>query len=163
MALLASVSTEAQPTVITRGGSRAIRPAPAEKFHRGRSRRNVVRGARALPAGEKHWHGASPQASMTHIAITEHGDGTAVQWMEKVSDEQTTARRRFRKCPNKRKRSLRSRRNSSLNLSLSARARADRPGRCSQGSLAASRPSPMMCSSVMCGDGPSCPHATAVW
>ena len=31
---------------------------------------------------------ASPQASMTHIAITEHRDGTAVQWMEKVSDEQ---------------------------------------------------------------------------
>ena len=25
---------------------------------------------------------------MTHIAITEHRDGTAVQWMEKVSDEQ---------------------------------------------------------------------------
>lgn len=41
-----------------------------------------------IPAGEKHWHGASPQASMTHIAITEHRDGTAVQWMEKVTDEQ---------------------------------------------------------------------------
>jgi 4-carboxymuconolactone decarboxylase len=41
-----------------------------------------------IPAGQKHWHGASPQASMTHIAITEHRDGTTVQWMEKVSDEQ---------------------------------------------------------------------------
>jgi 4-carboxymuconolactone decarboxylase len=41
-----------------------------------------------IPAAEKHWHGASPHASMTHIAITEHRDGTAVQWMEKVSDEQ---------------------------------------------------------------------------
>jgi 4-carboxymuconolactone decarboxylase len=41
-----------------------------------------------IPAGEKHWHGASPNASMTHIAITEHRDGTAVQWMEKVSNEQ---------------------------------------------------------------------------
>jgi 4-carboxymuconolactone decarboxylase len=41
-----------------------------------------------IPAGEKHWHGASPHASMTHIAITEHRDGMAVQWMEKVSDEQ---------------------------------------------------------------------------
>jgi len=28
---------------------------------------------------------------MTHIAITEHRDGTAVQWMEKVSDEQYNA------------------------------------------------------------------------
>jgi len=35
-----------------------------------------------------HWHGASPKASMTHIAITEPRDGTAVQWMEHVSDQQ---------------------------------------------------------------------------
>jgi len=41
-----------------------------------------------IPAGEKHWHGASPHTSMTHIAITEHRDGTRVQWMEMVSDEQ---------------------------------------------------------------------------
>jgi 4-carboxymuconolactone decarboxylase len=41
-----------------------------------------------IPAGQKHWHGASPQASMTHLAITEPRDGTRVQWMEKVSDEQ---------------------------------------------------------------------------
>jgi 4-carboxymuconolactone decarboxylase len=41
-----------------------------------------------IPAGEKHWHGASPHVAMTHIAISEHRDGTAVQWMEKVSDEQ---------------------------------------------------------------------------
>ncbi len=41
-----------------------------------------------IPAGRKHWHGASPQTSMTHIAITEPRDGTNVQWMEKVTDEQ---------------------------------------------------------------------------
>ena len=41
-----------------------------------------------IPAGTKHWHGASPRASMTHLGITEQRDGTAVQWMEKVSDEQ---------------------------------------------------------------------------
>jgi 4-carboxymuconolactone decarboxylase len=41
-----------------------------------------------IQAGQKHWHGASPKASMTHIAITEPRDGTAVQWMEKVSEEQ---------------------------------------------------------------------------
>ena len=44
-----------------------------------------------IPAGQKHWHGASPQASMTHLAITEHRDGTAVEWMEQVSDDQYNA------------------------------------------------------------------------
>jgi 4-carboxymuconolactone decarboxylase len=41
-----------------------------------------------IPAGQKHWHGASPNASMTHMAVSEHRDGTVVQWMEQVSDEQ---------------------------------------------------------------------------
>jgi 4-carboxymuconolactone decarboxylase len=41
-----------------------------------------------IPAGQKHWHGASPQASMAHIAITEPRDGTSVEWMERVTDEQ---------------------------------------------------------------------------
>ena len=44
-----------------------------------------------IPAGQKHWHGASPRASMTHVAISEHLDGTTVQWMEKVTDEQYNA------------------------------------------------------------------------
>ncbi|MCE0485041.1 MAG: cupin domain-containing protein [Methylacidiphilales bacterium] len=38
--------------------------------------------------GEKHWHGASVGAAMTHIAIQEQLDGNVVDWMEKVSDEQ---------------------------------------------------------------------------
>lgn len=37
---------------------------------------------------EKHWHGASPKTAMTHIAIQEALDGKAVEWMEKVTDEQ---------------------------------------------------------------------------
>jgi quercetin dioxygenase-like cupin family protein len=37
---------------------------------------------------EKHWHGASPTTAMTHIAIQEALDGKAVEWMEKVSDEE---------------------------------------------------------------------------
>jgi quercetin dioxygenase-like cupin family protein len=41
--------------------------------------------------GEKHWHGASPTTAMTHIAIQEQLDGKAVDWMEKVSDEQYQA------------------------------------------------------------------------
>src|SRR5665213_837046 len=41
--------------------------------------------------GDKHWHGAAPTTSMTHIAIQEQLDGKAVDWMEKVSDEQYQA------------------------------------------------------------------------
>ena len=41
--------------------------------------------------GEKHWHGASPNSSMTHTAIQEVQNGKAVDWMEKVSDEQYSA------------------------------------------------------------------------
>jgi 4-carboxymuconolactone decarboxylase len=41
-----------------------------------------------IPAGQKHWHGASPTARMIHIAILEQLDGKSVDWMEKVTDEQ---------------------------------------------------------------------------
>jgi quercetin dioxygenase-like cupin family protein len=36
---------------------------------------------------EKHWHGATSAAAMTHIAIQEALEGKVVGWMEKVSDE----------------------------------------------------------------------------
>jgi 4-carboxymuconolactone decarboxylase len=144
LALLASGSAAAQKIVITRGGSRAVRPGPAENFTggvrvemlfealdpsqasggsvsfepgartawhshprgqilivtagTGRVQRwgDPIEEIRAgdvvrIPAGQKHWHGASPQASMTHLAIAEHRDGTVVQWMESVSDEQYNA------------------------------------------------------------------------
>jgi quercetin dioxygenase-like cupin family protein len=38
--------------------------------------------------GEKHWHGAAPATAMTHIAIQEKLNGSPVEWMEQVSDEQ---------------------------------------------------------------------------
>ena len=38
--------------------------------------------------GNKPWHGAAPTAALTHAAIQEQLDGKAVDWMEKVSDEQ---------------------------------------------------------------------------
>lgn len=41
-----------------------------------------------FPPHEKHWHGASPTTAMTHIAIQEALDGKAVEWLEKVTDEQ---------------------------------------------------------------------------
>ena len=40
------------------------------------------------PPGQKHWHGASPTSSLTHIAIQEYDGGKNVEWMEKVSDAQ---------------------------------------------------------------------------
>lgn len=41
-----------------------------------------------FPPGLKHWHGARPTTTMTHIAITESLNGKKVDWLEKVSDEQ---------------------------------------------------------------------------
>lgn len=37
---------------------------------------------------EKHWHGASANKAMSHIAIQEEVNGEVVTWMEKVSDQQ---------------------------------------------------------------------------
>ncbi|RUN78318.1 cupin domain-containing protein [Sphingomonas sp. TF3] len=44
-----------------------------------------------IEPGEKHWHGASPDCAMTHVAICEMQDGKAVDWLEKVSDDQYRA------------------------------------------------------------------------
>lgn len=55
-----------------------------------------------IPAGVKHWHGASPGDAMTHLALTTPRDGTAVEWMEAVTDEQyrgSTARAEDRGTP----------------------------------------------------------------
>jgi len=46
----------------------------------------------ACPPGVKHWHGAAPTTAMSHLAVTATADGRNVTWMEKVSDEQYTAR-----------------------------------------------------------------------
>lgn len=44
-----------------------------------------------IPPGEKHWHGAAPESSMTHIAVQESLDGKHADWMEQVSDEDYSA------------------------------------------------------------------------
>lgn len=36
--------------------------------------------------GEKHWHGATRTTAMSHIAIQERLDGSAVDWLEPVAD-----------------------------------------------------------------------------
>jgi quercetin dioxygenase-like cupin family protein len=46
-----------------------------------------------FPPDEKHWHGAAPSSSMTHIAIQEALNGSPVEWLEPVSDEQYRAGR----------------------------------------------------------------------
>jgi quercetin dioxygenase-like cupin family protein len=53
---------------------------PVEEIHPG----DVV----TCPPEEKHWHGATPDSAITHIAVQEALDGKVVNWMEKVSDEQ---------------------------------------------------------------------------
>ena len=37
--------------------------------------------------GERHWHGASPTTAMSHIAIQEKLNGSPVDWLEHVSDD----------------------------------------------------------------------------
>jgi quercetin dioxygenase-like cupin family protein len=41
-----------------------------------------------IPPGVKHWHGATPTNSVTHLAFQEQVDGVAVNWLGKVTDEQ---------------------------------------------------------------------------
>jgi quercetin dioxygenase-like cupin family protein len=41
-----------------------------------------------FPPGEKHWHGATPHVAMTHIAFQEALNGSPVDWLEPVTDEQ---------------------------------------------------------------------------
>lgn len=41
-----------------------------------------------IPAGVRHWHGATPTSALTHIAIVEALDGSSTTWMEQVTDEQ---------------------------------------------------------------------------
>ena len=73
-----------QTLIVTAGCGRVQRwGGPIEDIHPG----DVVR----FEPGEKHWHGAGPTTAMTHIAIQESLEGKAVDWMEKVSDQQYQA------------------------------------------------------------------------
>ncbi len=44
-----------------------------------------------IPPGEKHWHGASPDTGMVHLAIQEGLDNVHVVWLEHVSDKEYAA------------------------------------------------------------------------
>ena len=70
-----------QTLIVTSGVGWAQREGgPIEEIHPG----DVVWFA----PDEKHWHGATATTAMTHIAIQEAVDGTVVEWMEQVTDEQ---------------------------------------------------------------------------
>lgn len=70
-----------QTLIVTAGCGRAQREGgPVEELRAG----DIVWFA----PGEKHWHGAAPATAMTHIAIAEALDGTTVEWLEHVTDEQ---------------------------------------------------------------------------
>jgi 4-carboxymuconolactone decarboxylase len=70
-----------QTLIVTAGAGRVQRWGGAiEEIRVG----DVVR----IPPGVKHWHGAAPGSSMTHLAISEALDGKTVDWLEQVSDAQ---------------------------------------------------------------------------
>ena len=70
-----------QTLIVTAGCGRVQREGgPVEEIRPG----DVV----WIPPRMKHWHGAAPTRAMTHIAIQEKLDGKAVDWLEKVTDEQ---------------------------------------------------------------------------
>lgn len=41
-----------------------------------------------IPADVKHWHGAATDSALTHIAITASTPKGAVDWLERVTDEE---------------------------------------------------------------------------
>jgi hypothetical protein len=50
------------------------------------------------PPGEEHWHGATPECWMEHLAMLENADDPAAttSWFEHVTEAQHGARRWFR-------------------------------------------------------------------
>lgn len=73
-----------QVLIVTHGIGRVQRQGgPVETIRAG----DVVR----FDPDEKHWHGAAPDQAMTHIAIHEAVNGSAVTWMEQVTDADYTA------------------------------------------------------------------------
>ena len=70
-----------QTLMVTEGvGWTQIEGGPKLEFHAG----DVL----WCPPEHKHWHGATPHAAMTHIAIQESQNGSPVTWMEHVTDQQ---------------------------------------------------------------------------
>lgn len=59
--------------------------------------RRICKGDGAyVPAGVKHWHGATDKVAMTHMAVSEGVDGRNAAWGEAVTDRQYLAGRTAR-------------------------------------------------------------------
>jgi len=71
-------------------GQRLIVTSGVGRIQRSGDRVEAIRAGDVvwIPPGQKHWHGATPTTAMSHIAIQESLDGNAVEWLEKVSDQQ---------------------------------------------------------------------------
>ena len=73
-----------QNLIVTEGvGWTQIEGGPKLQFHAG----DIL----WCPPEHKHWHGATPEEAMAHIAIQESQNGSPVTWMEQVTDEQYLA------------------------------------------------------------------------
>jgi quercetin dioxygenase-like cupin family protein len=73
-----------QTLIITSGiGWVQSRGGPVEEVHPG----DIV----WIPPNAEHWHGATAENAMSHIAISEKLDGIAVNWLEKVTDAEYRA------------------------------------------------------------------------
>lgn len=60
--------------------------------HEGQERREIRQGDVVwIPAGVKHWHGATADNGMSHIAVTYILDGKNADWLELVTDEEYRA------------------------------------------------------------------------
>ena len=57
--------------VATRDGN-VIRMRPGDTVH--------------TPPGEEHWHGATEDSMMCHLALVEHHNGQTATWLESVTD-----------------------------------------------------------------------------
>ena len=73
-----------QTLIITEGSGRVQRwDGPVQEVRPG----DVIR----IPPGVKHWHGAAPEAAMTHLSLVERADSATTEWMEDVTGEQYAA------------------------------------------------------------------------
>jgi quercetin dioxygenase-like cupin family protein len=73
-----------QTLIVTEGvGWTQVEDGPIQEFAAG----DIL----LCPRERRHWHGATPEGVMTHVAIQETFDGKAVTWMEKVTDAEYLA------------------------------------------------------------------------
>ncbi|MEP5728293.1 MAG: cupin domain-containing protein [Sulfitobacter sp.] len=72
---------QGQTLIVTAGAGLAqTKDGPLQQIYPG----DVIH----FPAGEKHWHGATPTTAMTHIALQQEQEGSTATWLEPVTDTQ---------------------------------------------------------------------------